>query len=500
MITDLLKGSGNVKKFFAFITAVMLLCCVALFPVSAQNTESNYYTYQDGKIIASVPAYTLSRIIDEESFNGIVGIKSIDDIAVTNDSIYLLDKKSSSILKIDRADYSFQKSTSKIYNADGTVASEANGDELQLNEPEGIFVSRDSVYVADTGAKRIVVLNKDDLTLEKIISKPKNFTGDTDFKPSKIVVSTVGNIYFTVSGTTEGIVELDSNGYMMRYFGANTPDYNIIEYFWKNFATKEQLAKMSKTYAPSFSNINIDSDDMVYAVSNDSTSEDMIFRFNAKGENIICERDGQPLVGDDASTFVHTDSRSCFVDIAVSDCGVYAVLDKSLGRVFIYNYNGYLLNIFSSLGDNYGQLKNPSAIEWMGDDLIVTDSDLGLAYIFTVTDFGALMMDAERSYYNGKWKKSAEKYEAITKINANYYVAYSGLGYSCLMNGKYKESIKYFKISNDKEGYSKAYNAYRGELIEKYFAIFAVIAILLIFLIIFSEVCYHRKNRGKTHK
>ena len=90
MITDLLKGSGNVKKFFAFITAVMLLCCVALFPVSAQNTESNYYTYQDGKIIASVPAYTLSRIIDEESFNGIVGIKSIDDIAVTVSYTHLI--------------------------------------------------------------------------------------------------------------------------------------------------------------------------------------------------------------------------------------------------------------------------------------------------------------------------------------------------------------------------------------------------------------------------
>jgi 3-isopropylmalate dehydratase small subunit len=38
------------------------------------------------------------------------------------------------------------------------------------------------------------------------------------------------------------------------------------------------------------------------------------------------------------------------VDIAVTDYGTNAVIDKSKGRIFLYNFDGELLNVFADGG------------------------------------------------------------------------------------------------------------------------------------------------------
>ncbi len=478
------------KKVFVLLCTVLICACTFGITAFAQNTTENNYTYHDGEMVASTPSHILKAVIDNSKLDGGMRFGGIGDVAVSGNNIYLLDSEGAALYVFSKQDFTLKASVSTVYEADGNA--------IALKAPEGMFIRDNLIYIADTGAERIVVLNLSTLELAFVINQPENYPDDADFEPSKIAVSSSGKIYFSVSGTTEGLVELDTEGKFSRYMGANTPEYDLIDYFWKNFASEEQLAQMYKTYAPGFSNISIDGDDLVYAVSHDATSEDKVFRFNAKGENIICTPDGQKISGDDEMYFVNTDGGSEFVDVAVSDFGTYAVLDRKAGRVFIYNYNGYLLSVFSSLGDNYGQLKTPSGIEWSGTDLIITDRNPARAFVYTATEFGKLMLDAERQYYNGQWSAATENYEKALTLNANYYVAYTGIGYSRLMEGEYKEAMEYFKVSDNKEGYSKAYNLYRGQIIEKYFYIFAIAVVLFIVLIVYSEVRYFKKASRKV--
>ena len=64
------------------------------------------------------------------------------------------------------------------------------------------------------------------------------------------------------------------------------------------------------------------------------------------------------------------------MDIAVKPYGTYALLDKTYGHVFLYNFDGELLCVFGSKGSAVGQFKTPSTIAWLGDKLIIGDADL----------------------------------------------------------------------------------------------------------------------------
>ncbi|MFD2505847.1 PknD, partial [Paenibacillus septentrionalis] len=86
-------------------------------------------------------------------------------------------------------------------------------------------------YIADTGAERIIVLDGTDYHLKRMINKPENMVGATQFKPSKIVVDKDGKISVIVQGSYEGIIEIHNNGSFSRYFGLNKPRVNIIDHF-----------------------------------------------------------------------------------------------------------------------------------------------------------------------------------------------------------------------------------------------------------------------------
>ena len=88
---------------------------------------------------------------------------------------------------------------------------------------------------------------------------------------------------------------------------------------------------MEKTYAPSFNNLSIDADGFIYATTADSAAQEMVFRLNPKGENVLRQEGYWPVYGD-----LLTDNK--FTDVAINDYGVYALLDRSTGRIFLYLY------------------------------------------------------------------------------------------------------------------------------------------------------------------
>ena len=491
------------KRIISLVTLVLL--CFTFATAYAEHTDDSSYIYDYwGSANQSLNAFELSTVINSDSVEG-ASIKSVDDVYVHGDRIYIADSLSNAIHVLD-LDYNLVTDIKIIRDAEGKiVVDDSNNKQAILNAPEGVFANDRSLYIADTGNNRIFVLDvnaKDEegnntYPMTMVINKPENMVGSTEFIPSKIAVDNADRPFVVVKNSTEGIIELNTDGSFSRYFGVNSPQVSLIDFFWKSIASDEQKEKMSKIYAPAFTNVETDSDGFVYAVTTDTASEEMAFRFNAKGSNVLRKFGYSEILGDlpSASSTDESATKSTFVDVAVSDYGVYALLDTSKNRVFLYNFDGNLLTVFGGKGDTKGKFNTPSSICWMGQSLIVGDSKLASAFVFTPTDFGSLVLESEEMYFNGDFDGAAVKNKQIVAMNANYDHAYVSIGKNELMRDNYKAAMDNFRLGNDKTYYSTAFGGYRNLLIQKYFAIFAIVFLAFVVWVLWTEISYNRKQK-----
>lgn len=475
------------------------LLAALMIPMTAQaaaadgsNVVYDGYTYNyylDAK--ESPAAFVIERTITAENMAG-TAFSSVDDIATSRDGrIFIVDSQESRVNVVD-GDGNYLHSVKLLRNPDGKIALDTDGSQIMLTAPEGIWIheQEQEIYIADTGAERIVVLNLEDYTLKRIIGRPASLSGDTVFKPSKITVDFANRIYVIVQSSYEGILELTAEGEFSGYYGVNVPSYSILDYFWKSLSSDEQKAQMAKSYAPAFNNVTLDGEGFVMAVTYDSSAQDSVFRLNSKGENVLREKDNMPVSGD--LWFLHSDDpESQFVDIAVTDYGTYALLDRTKGRIFLYNFDGELLNVFGSTGNLKGEYKEPVAIAWLGDKLVTADKSLKCVYLLSPTAFGNAVLEGNEKYYYGKWDEALEAFKTAIALNANYEAAYSGIGKNYLMKDDYKTAMYYFRLGNNREFYSKAYNGYRGEWLEEHFAVLMTLMMLAVAAVIGTEIRYH---------
>lgn len=483
------------KSKMCFALMIFLLVSSA-GSVTAQATSGENYIYDYwGDTQKSIPAFELVATVNEENFG--VRISGIDDVAAGGGRIFFVDSQESRVNVLDE-EYEMATSIKLLRNEEGKiVVDEKTGEQVMLNGPEGVWFHENTneIYIADTGAERIVILDGDSYALKSIIERPDNMLGVTQFRPSKIAVDSQNKIYCVVQSGYEGIIQLDMNGDFITYFGVNSPVVNLFDYFWKSIASDEQREKMAKTYAPAFNNIDIDADGFVYATCSDSAAEEMVFRLNPKGENVLRQEGYVPVAGDIEKG--SGQSQSQFVDVAINEYGVYAVLDQIKGRIFLYDFDGALLNIFGGISNVQGDFKAPSSIAWFGDKLVATDKTLRCLYVYNMTDFGSAALGAAESYYNGQWEDAAEYSLEALRLNANYDLAYVVLGKHYLMNNDYENAMYYLKLGNDKKYYSMAFNGYRNNWVKDHFVIIIIAIFVVAFFLVGSEIRYHRRRRVK---
>ncbi len=483
------------KRIVLFLLALLLVCqCGVAYAADGTSYVFQGYTYDFFGNDKSTPApFLLSRVFDASNLSGIA-LDSVDDVCTSKDGrIFIVDSKQSRVHVLDE-NGKMLKTLKTIRDADNKIVINEDGSQLVLNGCQGCFYheKNQELYIADTGAQRVVVLDGETYAHKRTINKPADMTGVTEFKPAKVVVDTADRIYLVVLSSFEGIIELNEDGSFSRYFGVNEPIVNLVDFMWKSIATDAQKQKMGKTYAPAFNNIALDGEGFVMAVSSDAASNKMVFRLNSQGKNVLREMGSTPVQGD----LINRDGKtSAFVDIAVTPYGTYAVVDKSHGRVFIYSFDGDLLSAFGSLGNVEGQLKNPSAIAWLGDKLLVADSTLRVVYVLEPTAFGSALLRAEESYYAGRWDEATEHYQEVLRLCGNLDVAYGGIGKNYLMKEEYDDAMYYFKLGHYHTYYSEAYQGHRSNQLRDHFGIVAVIAVVLVGLVIGSEIRYHRKER-----
>ncbi len=477
------------------LCAMLLLSGVATAADGSSNAYQGYTFDFFGNIHSTPAPFLLTQVITSENLRGIA-LDRVDDVCTSEDGrIFIADSRQSRVHVLDSTG-TMVKTLKTIRDENNKIALNPDGSQLMLNGCEGVFYHEKAqeLYIADTQAQRVIVLDGLTYTHKRTINRPEDMTGVTEFKPSKVVVDNADRIYLVVQSSYEGIIELNEDGTFSRYFGVNEPQVNLLDYFWKSIASDEQKAEMGKQYAPAFNNIALDGEGFIMAVTNDSAASEMVYRLNFKGEDVLRNETRFRIIGD----LYTTDSSSAFTDLAVNDTGTYVVVDKTRGHIFMYNFDGEMLCAMGSSGNLKGDLKNPSAVAWLGDKLVIGDADLKCVYIFEPTEFGTALLRASESYYRGRWEEATTWYEEVLRLCGNLETAYTGIGKNYLMQEDYEQAMYYFKLGNNHEFYSKAYKGYRSEVMRDHFGIIAAVAVVLIGAVLWSEVAYHRKVRRQN--
>ena len=215
----------------------------------------------------------------------------------------------------------------------------------------------------------------------------------------------------------------------------------------------------------------------------DAEAADAIRKLNLMGNDVLVRNGAWPNYGDlYMGSGGGYEGPSLMTDITVMDNDVYVSLDRNRGRLFGYDDQGRLLFAFGSNGNMDGYFRRPSAIEHIGHDLYVLDSQDCSLTVFTPTEFGSLVYQAIEEFDGGKYTESGETWQKVMDINGNYDLAYIGLGRSLLRQERYHEAMEYFELKLDEDNYSRAYKQYRKEWVEEHIVVI-VIVILALFLI-----------------
>ena len=323
---------------------ILLLLCllVGLWPAVRVRAESPYTTRAQGPqgwLVFTQDAYTPSAEVD-------LAISGAEDMFLAADgSLYIADTGNGRIVKLHPE--SFQE-----------VASYGKG---LLAGPSGLFVdARGTMYITDARKNTIVILDRDGVLLKEF-GRPAEplFGKNREFLPRKIAVDARENLYIISEGSVDGVVQMNTNGNFIGYFGANTASMSLKMILQRLFLTRKQLEQLVKNEAASPSNVAIDNQSLVYTITAGTSRNRSIRKFTVSGKNIFPEHYGS----------------TTFRDIHVSDNGLILAVDAG-GRIYEYDLSGTMLFVFGAQDkgeQRLGTLRNPTAIVRDGQYIHVLD-------------------------------------------------------------------------------------------------------------------------------
>lgn len=460
---------------------IAILCSA----VGVSNARTSYpsYTYDYwGEPVPAPQAYVSSLTISGEGM-GIGSLADAQDLAVGNKGIYILDAGNDRIVCLS-SEFEVIRIIEEFVN-DGVVD--------RLSDPQGLFVTPDEhVYVADTGNARVVVLAHDGTFIREIGAPTSGVSGilrsDFIYRPLKVAVDESGRIYVISENEYEGLIVFLKDGQFDGFVGAPQVTPSVVELFWNRIATREQRERQSLFLPTVFRNIDVDPTGFIFGLKKGFAETDSIRRLNLSGVDTLKREGLNEPVGDVVQT------QSEFVDVAAYESGLYSVLDKQAGRVFTYDSNGNLLYVFGGKGSREGLFSDPTAIDVLGDLILVLDRGKGCLVVFEPTRYAKAILLAVRLYRAGFYDASLATWNAVLRLNANYDLAYDGVGRALLRQGDYREAMTNFRLGSNRAGYSDALRHYRRDIIESYFGYFmSGIIVLVVVALIYRALAGRRK-------
>ena len=474
------------KKMKSILVLIMVLCFMnSSVLVMAADNDVYTYTYDYwGDIRESVDAYEVLEVLDYQDLGLDKKLNNPQGLFVSGNRIYVCDTGNNRILEIERDEDRFELIRC-IESFTGDI------EPVTFSGPSDIFVTEaGELYICDTNNNRVVKLDKD-LNYQLSFVKPEDSTFDQSlsYLPNKVVVDSVGRAFVLATNVNKGLIKYENDGTFTGFVGATEAKYSWYNYVWKLLSTQAQRSQQENFVPTEYDNISMDSEGFIYAVTTNFTEGELkdetakpIRKLNSIGTDILIKNGNYPPRGDvywnDAGGLL---GPSKLIDITTLENDVYVAVDRVRGRLFGYDSQGNLLYAFGGFGNMDGYFKSPTAIEHMGNDLLVLDSSDCSITIFKSTTYGELIYTAIEEYQKGNYDASADIWRNVLALNGNYDMAYIGIGRSLLRQGEYKQAMEYFKLTWDIDNYGKAFKLYRKEWIEDHIVpIFAGFFLILV--------------------
>jgi len=473
-----------VRVIAALLVSLVLTGCLSAYA----KTPNNSFTYDlENKAISAPEAAEFTSNITGEALGIGIFNEPMDVVSDKKGSLYIVDKGNNRIVVTD--------CYGRLLKVIDSFINEGKKDTFKL--PEGITVTeKGQIYICDTGNARIVELNAD-YSLKRIISAPQGAALGADFifKPVKIAVDKLDRIYVVSQSFNSGIIELNKYGEFNEIYGSIKVTYSISDIIWRTLSTKAQRERSVSLIPNEYSSVCVDDKNFVYACSayydSTSSSSGAVKKLNALGDNVL---DGVPNEKINLYIKGTFSGPETFVDIVFMENGIYALLDNTRGRVYVYNNDGDMLFEFGGKGNVNSTFGTVSAISYYNGYFYIADSRNDFVSIFSITDYAKKFLSAAQFHSIGDYESENAVWEEIYKLNNNSICAIRNFGRVNFREGNYKAAMKYFKLANDRESYSEAFEKQRKIIINENFNLIFISAIVLaIGLVIF--MVYKSKHK-----
>ena len=420
------------KRIVLLIFVIGIVLATAV-PTQADAPYTSWSIGPRGWLVRTQDAYTPFDEID-------LDISSAEDMFITDDGvIYVADTGNGRIVQLNA---NFEVET--IYG------------EEELQGPTGLFVDEaGTIYVADARQDMIFIFAADGSVVNSF-GRPSEplFGKNREFLPRKIAVDARQNLYIISEGSVNGIVQMNTNGNFIGYFGANAATMSLKMILQRLFLTDEQLDQFIKNEAASPSNLTIDDQSLVFTVTAGTNEGESIRRYTISGKNI----------------FPETYDSSTFRDIDTSTDGLVLAVDAD-GFIAEYDLNGTMLFFFGAqdTGDQrLGTLKNPTAIGRSGEFIYVLDKDKNALVVYETTSFAREVHEGVRLYIEGYYAEAMPYFEDILNFNGSLLMAYQGIADAYFKAGNYPSALENYRYAEDRNGFSQAFWELRNVVLQRY--------------------------------
>lgn len=454
-----------------WVTTCIVALSAAAIPVYADVSYNTYTLDSNGHFIQTQTSYTPIGVVDGSNFPGNEQFSSPEDICIDRtDTVYIADTGNSRVVVLDKYGRYLRTIGQNV-----------------LSQPTGVYVDNSgNLFVADSGNDCVYKFNHQG-RLVHTYSRPNSilFGASTPFVPEKVVTDNEGNLFIVSDGSIQGLIELSPQGAFEGYFGGNRVGFNLGHYLQRMFYTKAQLSQLQTILPTSPTNVAVDSEGLIYTVTSGLPSE-VIKRLNISGNNL--------LPGD---MFTPQD----IADITIDKMGNIYAVDFYDGAIFEYDPDGRLLSVFGGPdngSERLGLFESPSGIAVSSDGrLFVLDKELGDLQIFQPTEFTQLEHKAIGLYLDGKYTQSIQPWTQVLRLNSMLSIAHVGIGMADYKRGDYTDALTEFTIANDRADYSNAYWEIRREWMLKHLSTVLIGLVVLWVVISILRRLYRKHGFGQ---